>query len=173
MDNKNLGIILIIIALVLATIIYLVKLRDDKLVMNIIDETGSCYLDDGTCLHAQRGLALYIIGWVSSAAILTLGAYLIFFEKSQKAILSTLENHKKIQIGEEKFNILLKGLSKDEQLVIKAIKEQDGITQQTLRLRTDLHKSKLSILLDGLEKKELIARKEKGKTKQVFLKIGL
>ena len=68
---------------------------------------------------------------------------------------------------------MLKGLDQDERKVIKAVKEQDGITQQTLRLRNDLHKSKLSIILDGLEKKELIVRKEKGKTKQVFLKINI
>jgi len=61
----------------------------------------------------------------------------------------------------------------DERKVITAVKEQDGITQQTLRLRTDLHKSKLSIILDGLEKKGLIKKVPKGKTKQVFLKIRL
>lgn len=173
MDNKKLGIILLVIGISLATLIFLVKLRQDSLITQVINERGSCYLEDGTCLHADRDLIFYIIGWVVSAAVLALGIYLIFFEKSQRAIISTLDNQKKIQTEEEKFNILLKGLTQDEQKVIKAIKEQDGITQQTLRLRTDLHKSKLSIILDGLEKKGLIARKEKGKTKQVFLKINI
>ncbi|MBN2422667.1 hypothetical protein JXB41_05540 [Candidatus Woesearchaeota archaeon] len=104
---------------------------------------------------------------------MALSIYLIFFEKSQKEIINVLEKQKKIQVEEEKFNILLKGLDDYEKKVIRAIKEQDGITQQTLRLRTDLHKSKLSIVLSGLEKKGLIARKEKGKTKKIFLRIRL
>ena len=98
---------------------------------------------------------------------------IIAFEKSQKEIVSALGKQKEIKVEEEKFDILMKGLNEEEQKVMKAVKEQDGITQQTLRLRTDLHKSKLSILLDGLEKKELLKRKAKGKTKQVFLKINL
>lgn len=173
MDNKKLGIILLVVGVSLALLIFLVKLRQDSLITQVINERGSCFLEDGTCLHADRDLTLYIAGWVFSAAMLALGAYLIFFEKSQKSIISTLENQKKIQTEEEKFDILLRGLNQDEQTVIKAVKEQDGITQQTLRLRTDLHKSKLSIILGGLEKKGLIARKEKGKTNQVFIKIGL
>ena len=68
---------------------------------------------------------------------------------------------------------MLKALDPEEKTVIKAVKEQDGITQQTLRFRTDLHKSKLSLVLDGLEKKDLIRRIEQGKTKQVFLKIDV
>ncbi len=113
------------------------------------------------------------MAWVFSAVLIALGLYLVFFEKSQKEILSTLEKQKHIQVEEEKFDILLKGLSEDEKKVVNAVKEQDGITQQTLRLRTDMHKSKLSIVLDGMEKKGLIKRVEKGKTKQVFLKIAL
>ena len=73
---------------------------------------------------------------------------LVFFEKSQKELVSALKEQKQIKVKEEKFDILLKGLSADEKKVIKAVKEQDGITQQTLRLRTDLHKSKLSIVLE-------------------------
>lgn len=173
MDNKKLGIILLVIGILLAVSIFLVKIKEDSLVNQFIDEEGTCYLDDGTCMHADRDMTLYIISWIFSAILIALGLYLIFFEKSQKAIMSALEKQKQVQTEEEKFDILLKGLNQDEQKVIKAVKEQDGITQQTLRLRTDMHKSKLSIVLDGLEKKGLVSRKEKGKTKQVFLKITL
>ncbi len=173
MDNKKLGIIILIIGILVAGTILVIKINEDLIINKIIEEQGSCFLSDGTCLHSDRNYTLYIVGWIFSALILALGGYLVFFEKSQKEIISTLKKQKHIQIEEEKFDILLKGLTKDEQKVIKAVKEQDGITQQTLRLRTDLHKSKLSIILDGLEKKELVARKEKGKTKQVFLKIAL
>ena len=54
--------------------------------------------------------------------------------------------------------------------VIKAIKEQEGITQFTLRLRTDLSKSKLSDILTKFEKRGLIVRQPKGKTLSIFLK---
>lgn len=173
MDNKKLGIILIIIGVVLAITVQVIKIKEDAVIRKVISEHGSCFLEDGTCLHEDRGITFYIIGWVVSAVIGALGIYLVFFEKSQKAIISTLEKQKHVQTEQEKFEILLKGLNSDEQKVVKAVKEQDGITQQTLRLRTDMHKSKLSIVLDGLEKKGLVARKEKGKTKQVFLKINL
>jgi uncharacterized membrane protein len=113
------------------------------------------------------------LGVALAASIAALGIYLIFFERSQREIISALGKQKQMKLKEEKFGILLKGLGKDEQKVIKAVKEQDGITQHTLRLRADMHKSKLSIVLDGLEKKGLIKRVAKGKTKQVFLKIGL
>ena len=173
MDNKQLGVILLIIGILLSLTIYGVKAKEDSIIREVVSDQGTCFLDDGTCLHEDRSTFFYIMGWTLSAILMALGLYLMLFEKSQKAIIGALENQKNIKVNEEKFEILLKGLSKDEQNIIKAVKEQDGITQQTLRLRTDLHKSKLSILLDGLEKKDLIARKEKGKTKQVFLKINI
>jgi len=172
MDNKKLGIALVVFCIFIAIIFFSFKSQIKEATSigctcDVMEEGGVCSAEQST---------VGIIDYVSLALIfsmLALGIYLIFFEKSQKAIVSTLEKQKKIQTEEEKFNILLKGLNQDEQRVIKAVKEQDGITQQTLRLRTDLHKSKLSILLDGLEKKGLIARKEKGKTKQVFLKVHI
>jgi len=173
MDNKKLGYILLIIGLVIAGSIYVAKSKEDVLIRKIVNEQGSCFLEDGTCLHDDRDSTFYFIGWLFSAVIIALSFYLIFFDKSQKEIVKTLENQKHIQVEGEKFDILLKGLGEDEKTVLKAVKEQDGIEQHTLRLRTDLHKSKLSIILDGLEKKNLIARKEKGKTKQVFLKINI
>ena len=172
MDNKKLGRILIIVCFGLGILIFAFN--------NALDAQAksSCECEDmtdgGICpMEEQHTHWQTYVGIILISGIAALGGYLIFFEKSQKAIISTLEKQKHIQIESEKFDILLKGLNTDEQKILKSVKEQDGITQQTLRLRTDMHKSKLSIVLDGLEKKGIIARKEKGKTKQVFLKIRL
>ncbi len=173
MDNKKLGIILLVVGLVLSIAVYMVKVTEDSMINKVVVDQGTCFLDDGTCLHADRSLLFYFVGWGLSGIIVALSLYLMIFEKSQKEIISALADQKNIKVNEEKFDILLKGLTAEEKKVMKAVKEQDGITQQTLRLRTDLHKSKLSIVLDGLEKKDLISRKDKGKTKEVYLKIAL
>ncbi|MBD3361190.1 MarR family transcriptional regulator [Candidatus Woesearchaeota archaeon] len=171
MDNKKIGIILIVICLILAFLIF----AFDRQLSSQAEASCSCEEMDeaGFCPHEDKINWPTYVGIALISAMAALGVYLIFFDKSQKEIIRTLEKQKHIQLEEEKFNILLKGLTEEEKRVINAIKEQDGITQQTLRLRTDLHKSKLSIILDGLEKKGLITRQDKGKTKQVFLKIAL
>ena len=171
MDNKKLGIILIVVCIVLGILIF----SFNKQLNAQAEASCSCseMEEDGFCPHEQQTPWFTYLGIILLAGLVALGIYLIFFEKSQKEIVSTLEKQKQDLDQEQRFNILLKGLDAYEKKIIKAIKEQDGITQQTLRLRTDLHKSKLSIVLDGLEKKDLISRKLKGKTKQVFLKIKL
>jgi DNA-binding MarR family transcriptional regulator len=173
MENKKLGIILIVIGAAIALTFYAIKIEHDSMLDKIIAQQTSCFLEDGTCLHAGRNVSWFIFGWIISTASASLGIYLIYFEKSQKEIISALERHKQIKVEEEKFGILQKAMSEEEKCVVNAVKEQDGITQQTLRLRTGLHKSKLSIVLGELEKKGLIAREDKGKTKQVFLKINI
>lgn len=180
MDNKKLGWILIGVGILLAVIVLGIKLQEDAVIKQVVDTTGSCYLTDGTCLHdeANAKMIYYIIGWFFAAIVIALGFFLVFFERSQKEmisaqkeIVSDLNKSKQIKVEGEKFDILMKGLTEEEQKIMKAVKDQDGITQQTLRLRTDLHKSKLSIVLDGLEKKGLVSRKLKGKTKEVYLKV--
>ncbi|MBW3014169.1 hypothetical protein KY335_02905 [Candidatus Woesearchaeota archaeon] len=171
MDNKRLGVVLILICIALGFVVFafnteLSKHAEASCDCDIMEEGGFCPHEAGTSWQTYLGIII-----ISGMA--ALGIYLLFFEKSQRAIISTLEKQKHIQVGEERFDILLKGLNQDEQKVLKAVKEQDGITQQTLRLRTDLHKSKLSIILDSLEKKGLVAKVQKGKTNQIFLKIGI
>ena len=102
-----------------------------------------------------------------------LGAYLLFFEKSHQTLLKKLKEDSSLKSKEEKFNFILMGLNKHEKKVLSAIKEQDGITQSTLSIRTNLHKSKLSIIVGILEEKELIKKEKKGKTNQLFLRIKL
>ena len=69
----------------------------------------------------------------------------------------------------DKFSLLLRPLDDSQKKVLMAIKEQEGITQSTLRFRTDLSKSKVSQILTDFEKKNLVERKAKGKTYSVFL----
>ncbi len=169
MENKKLGIILIVICILLGCLIF----SFNKALNQQTATACSCteMEEGGVCPHEVQTPWPTYAGIALISALAALGIYLIFFEKSQKEIVSTLEKQKQLNLEEERFEILQKGLDEYEKKVIQAIKEQDGITQQTLRLRTGLHKSKLSIVLDNLEKKGLITRKQKGKTKQVFLKI--
>ena len=166
MDNKKLGWILIGICILLGGILFSFKIQLDKQNEVACGCSGVCPMEENFSWPTYAGVIVLSI-------LIALGIYLIFFEKSQKEIVSTLEKTSKLQTEEEKFSILLKGLDSEEKKVIKAVKEQEGITQQTLRIRTDLHKSKLSIVLNGLEKKNLIRRVPKKKTKQVFLKFKL
>ncbi len=171
MENKSLGILLIIACVLLGSLVFVFNNQINEQIEASCSCTDS--LEGGTCPHSEQTSWPTYFGIILISAIAALGVYLIFFEKSQKEIVKTLEKQKHMQIDDEKFEILMRGLNEEEKKVIKAVKEQEGITQQTLRLRTDLHKSKLSIVLDGLEKKDLIKKEPKGKTNQIFLKIVL
>ena len=179
MDNKKLGTILICTSLVLLILLVFIRANILKAYQKEIDgytlAGDVCPVDPDICPHEQMSRAQIPI-YITAAllvGVISLGIYILFFEKSQREIIKTLEKQKHIQVEDEKFDLLLRGLSEDEKKVIKAVKEQDGITQQTLRLRTDLHKSKLSIILDGLEKKNLVSKQPKGKTNQIYLKMVL
>ena len=103
--------------------------------------------------------------------LFALGFYLLFFNKTEKAILERLEKEKELKVEDMKFKILMKALDPFEQKAIEAIKEQEGITQSTLRLRVNMSKSKLSYVLEELEKRGLIKRIEKGKTLAIYLRV--
>ena len=68
------------------------------------------------------------------------------------------------------FDAYLAAFEPQEQLILKAIREQDGILQSTLRYRVGMGKASLSLKLAEFEKKGIISRKEKGKSNQIFLR---
>jgi uncharacterized membrane protein len=105
--------------------------------------------------------------------IFALGFFLLFFNKSEASrysdALEKINEEKTQKSTEDKFNLLLRPLDENERNVLTAIKEQEGITQSTLKYRANLSKAKVSQILTDFEKKNLIARKAKGKTYEVFL----
>ena len=134
-------------------------------------------------INSVLGVSHIAVGFL--AFIFALGFYLLFFNKDEKGILRNYhEELEKNNINDnqnsndnlinnknnnDKFSIMLKPLDDNERKVLVAIKEQEGITQATLRYRADLSKAKVSQILTDFEKKNLIARKAKGKTYSVFL----
>lgn len=168
---------MLIIGVLLAGSVTFVKIREDAVLDKLIDAQGSCYLDDGTCLHDEANQAPYIIGWVLSGILVIFGIYIGFIDKTQQVlaehqikISSALEEAKKHEKEKDEFSAFLSGFDEDEQKVLKAVKEQDGIKQSTLRYKTGISKSSLSLLLKSLEEKEIISRKEAGKTNEVYLR---
>lgn len=165
MENKKLGVMLIIISLLVGGILFYYNNR----LAEQSRELG-CFPNEN-CLVLEKGLSVthFAIGIFSF--ILALGFYLLFFNKTEKAILKKLEDEKNNKIEDSKFSIIMKALDPFEKEVVKAVREQPGITQNTLRLRSNMSKAKLSYVLQELERRGLIKRVKKGKTLAVYLRI--
>ena len=163
MENKKLGFVILSIS-VLATILSFGF-------MNVLGRQTTalqCYpTNECQRVESLLGLSHVAVGLISFIG--ALGIYLLFFSTSEEAILKRLEEEKNSKIEQDKFELVLKGMDENEKKVLKAIKEQEGITQSTLKYRTDLSKAKVSQILTDFEKKHLVKREEKGKTYAVYL----
>ncbi len=173
MNQKQIGFIIVAFAIIIGIIFYSIKIQQDNLAMQYaMMNNGSCVTQEGVCLHARANNYFYL-GLGISTFLLALGLYLIYFDKTQSVL---AEHQKKIAAAlkeakqSEKFEAFLAGFNDDEKKVLKAVKEQDGILQSTLRYRTGISKTSLSLILKGLEDKGVISRKEQGKSNKVFLK---
>ena len=83
MDQKQVGIIIIILGILMLSFTSYSHQRDVKAIQNVVQETGSCFLDDGTCLHEQSSKYNFV-GWVISTTVILFGIYLAFIDKTQK-----------------------------------------------------------------------------------------
>jgi uncharacterized membrane protein len=177
MNQKQIGTILIILGILSGAFVYFAKARENATLNKIIQQQGSCFLDDGTCLHANKGLGFYLLGGIISAALTLLGLYLLIFDKTQQILAtqhlevsSALKEAKKQEREKDEFHAYLSGFNEHEQKVLHAVHEQDGILQSTLRYRTGMSKTALSLILKSLEQKDIISRKVSGKTNAIYLR---
>ena len=163
MENKKLGFVILSISIVASIVAFGF--------MNLLGRqtnTLQCY-PTTECQRVESliGISHVAVGLISFIA--ALGIYLLFFSTSEEAIMKRLEEEKNMKIEQDKFELVLKSMDENEIKVLKAIKEQEGITQSTLKFRADLSKAKVSQILTDFEKKNLIKREEKGKTYAVYL----
>ena len=163
MENKKLGFVILSISAIASIVAF-----GFMGVLGRQTAALQCY-PTNECQRVESlvGLSHIAVGLISFIG--ALGIYLLFFSTSEEAILKRLEEEKSMKIEQDKFELILKAMDDNEKKVLKAIKEQEGITQSTLKYRTDLSKAKVSQILTGFEKKHLIKREEKGKTYAVYL----
>lgn len=169
METKKLGFLIIGMSVVLGFIMfsYMGKL-------NVQGQQLSCNpTNECRQVSSLLGLSHIAVGFLSF--IFALGFFLLFFNKSENGmskeedILKKINEEKTQRAVEDKFSLLLRPLDENERKILISVKEQDGITQSTLKYRANLSKAKVSQILTDFEKKDLIARKAKGKTYEVFL----
>src|SRR3989338_2106171 len=116
MKNKKLGFILIGAGFFLgATLLALMSQLE-----NITHQLCNCTHSSDRMLMATH------IGFGVIFSIISLGFYLLFFEKSEMAILDRLDEEKNKKVKEGKFETLLRGMDDYEQIALMAIKKQDG-----------------------------------------------
>jgi DNA-binding MarR family transcriptional regulator len=166
MDNTRLGLTIIGLSVVFSLLFWGFNSQLSQLQADSCCGVESCEDHHEPSFLVHGGIAIVV-------ATLSLGCYLLFFEKSHKTLIKKLKEDASIKSSEERFNLILMGLNEDETKVLTAVKDQDGITQHTLGIRTNLHKSKLSIIVGILEEKGLIKKEKKGKTNQLFLRVNL
>ncbi len=164
MDNKKLGALVLGIAAILL-IIFIFVFRSLTQQADIL----GCFPNQG-CTRIETSITMVHFAFGIFGFLFALGFYLLLFTKGEEAIVKRLEADSSRKLNEEKLSLIMKGLDGFEQQVLNAVKEQDGITQSTLRLRVDMSKAKLSQVLSGLEKKGLVKREPQGKSLAVYLK---
>ena len=165
MENKKLGILIIILSFIFLIFAYYFN----NVFYQQAEQLG-CKINE-ECIKIDQTISITHIAFGFFGFMFALGIYILIFNKSEERILRRLEEEKNQKISDEKFRYILMALDDYEKMVLKAVKEQDGITQNTLRLRVNMSKAKLSYVLQELEKRNLVKRVERGKTLQIFLKV--
>ncbi len=162
MQNTKIG--LIIIGLSMLVGLFLVSYIDDTKVdgqkQGCVKSECSGFL--ATLNSANIGLGLLF-------GLLSLGIYLVFFSKGERALLEYIKKEREHMGTDEKLRIVSLLLDPNEKKVFDTIREHEGITQQMIRIKTNLSKSTVSEILSSFEKKSIINRVVKGKTYSIFL----
>ena len=164
MNNKKTGVIILVITLALLLIFILIirSLNQEIQALGCFEKTG--------CRTIETSLSVIHFAFGAFGFLFALAFYLLVFSKGEEAIVERLEKDTARKLEEEKYSILSKGLNEFEKKVLAVVRQEEGITQNMLRLRVDMSKAKLSQVLQELERKELISRVPKDKTFQIFLK---
>lgn len=160
MKNKNVGYLIIGIAIILGIIVFIFNNALTTIINTSCSHGPSCPMY-GT-LRTQTYIGGALIG-----LIIFIGLFFVFSKENERIITKT----KKIHIEKKREPINYSKLDKDEKIIIKSIEKADGtIFQSDLVEKSGFDKVKVTRILDRLEGRQLIERKRRGMTNVVILK---
>jgi len=156
MENKNVGLLIIGIAVVMAVIVFLFNSVLKDSIGLTCSHGPSCEMY--TNLNVQTWISLSIV-----AVVFIIGLVIMFNKPKEKIVIKTIKEKKK--------KLDLSGLDKREKEVIDILQKENGaIFQSTLMEKLEIGKVGITRLLDKLEAKQLIERKRRGMNNIVVLR---
>lgn len=158
MKNKNVGMLIVGIAVVLAIIVFLFN----SALTEIVD--SSCSHGPTCPMYGTINTQTYVAGALI-AIIIIIGIVLMLSKEEKQIVTKTIKE--KI----EKKGINISGLNAEEKKLISIISEANGsIFQSELAEKSGFDKVKVTRILDRLEGQGFIERRRRGMTNIVLLK---
>ena len=156
MKNKNVGFLIIGLALVLGLIVFIFNNALTTIVNTSCSHGSSCPMYGTINTQTYIGAALIAI-------IIIIGLVLIFTKEEKQIITKKIKDKKK--------KIILDGLETDEKKIVRLLEKENGaMFQSSLMEKLEIGKVKATRLLDKLEAKQIIERKRRGMNNIVVLR---
>lgn len=160
MKNRNVGYLILGIAIVMAIVVLLFN--------NLIRTNIGLSCSHGPTCGMYNGVNIQT--WISIAIvaiIFFIGLFLIFAKENEKIILKT----KTKTITEKKKPLNLEGMDQKEKQLVKLLQAENGtMFQADLMEKLGIGKVGVTRLLDKLEAKQILERKRRGMNNVVVLK---
>jgi hypothetical protein len=154
MKNKNVGILIVAIAIILTIIIFTFNISMKSIVSQSCSHGPECTMYE--TIATQTNISLVVTGF-----ILFIGLFIMFSKPETKTIIKK-EKAKKVNTT---------GLNEEELGVVKLLrKENKAMFQRDLMEKLEIGKVKTTRLLDKLESKQIIERKRRGMNNIIVLK---
>ena len=160
MQNKLVGIMVVIFALIIGLITFSFNHSFSEMAKSSCTDLAqglSCPIQNSLDFQTKISISLILL-------IGIIGLYLIFFSKEEKIVV------RKIREGKETRKIDLSELKSEEKQVLKMVQESGAAFQADLIEKTGFGKAKMSRIIDRLEGRGIVERKRRGMTNVVVLK---
>jgi len=160
MKNRNVGFLIVGIAVLIGVIILLFNSGLKDIVDQTCDHGSECNMYDTIAL--QTNLSLVIAGLV-----LVIGLFLIFSKESERIVEKVVVK----KVVEKKKKVSLSGLDSVEKNVVKILEREGGaFFQKSLMEELGVGKVKMTRMMDKLEAKQIVERKRRGMNNIIVLK---